>query len=139
MADREYKTNSRMKILEFLKENGDRAVSVAQIQAHLDETGVAVNKTTIYRYLDKLEREGTAARFVEENGKKASYQLTNRERRCSEHLHLKCVRCGCIQHLDCGFMDEIEEHIMKEHGFQIQCRNSVIYGICAGCRSRDMR
>ena len=43
MAGREYKTNSRMKILEFLKENGDRAVSVAQIQAHLDETGVAVN------------------------------------------------------------------------------------------------
>lgn len=36
--------------------------------------------------------------------------------------------------LDCGFMDEIAEHIQKDHGFQLQCKNSILYGICKDCR-----
>ena len=71
---------------------------------------------------------------VAEAGGKAVYQYVELGQHCEEHLHLKCVKCGCIIHLDCGFMDEIAEHIQKDHGFQLQCKNSILYGICKDCR-----
>ena len=56
-----------------------------------------------------------------------------------EHLHLKCVSCGCIIHLECAFMDEIAEHVLKDHGFTLQCKNSIIYGLCRECRKKQDR
>ena len=54
-------------------------------------------------------------------------------RHCREHLHLKCVQCGRIYHLDCHFMDEVRAHLMAEHGFTLQCEGSVLYGLCRHC------
>ena len=56
---------------------------------------------------------------------------------CERHLHLKCVRCGRIIHLDCTFMDEISNHILNDHGFVLQCRNSILYGTCRACAGKD--
>ena len=129
-----YATNSRRKILDFLKSNSDRTVTAADIDQYLKRNGDAVNITTIYRYLDKLATDGTVMKYVAEAGGKAVYQYVELGQHCEEHLHLKCVKCGCIIHLDCGFMDEIAEHIQKDHGFQLQCTNSILYGICKDCR-----
>lgn len=134
MADHEYKTNNRTKIMDFLLANKDRTVSVSDIEDHLTAERNPVNKTTIYRYLDKLEADGNIIKYTSEKGEKATYQYVDREHRCDEHLHLKCSRCGAIIHLDCGFMGEIAEHVEKDHGFKIQCKNSIIYGLCDKCQ-----
>ena len=123
MAGSGYATNSRRKILDFLKSNSDRTVTAADIDQYLKRNGDAVNITTIYRYLDKLATDGTVMKYVAEAGGKAVYQYVELGQHCEEHLHL-----------DCGFMDEIAEHIQKDHGFQLQCKNSILYGICKDCR-----
>lgn len=128
-----YATASRRRILDFLQKNEDRAVTVADIDVYLKENGGEVNLTTIYRYLDKLAKSGAVMKYVAEKGGQAAYQYVEKEHHCDEHLHLKCVSCGCIFHLDCAFMDEISAHVQKDHGFTIQCKNSVIYGVCARC------
>ena len=56
---------------------------------------------------------------------------------CREHLHLKCVQCGRIYHLDCHFMDEVRAHLMAEHGFTLQCEGSVLYGLCRRCAQQN--
>ena len=63
------------------------------------------------------------------------YQYVEQGKGCCDHLHLQCVKCGRIYHLDCAFMKEISEHIEKDHGFELQCRNSVLYGICKDCKT----
>lgn len=136
MAGSGYATASRRKILEFLKEQKDRTVTVADIDAYLKESGSDVNITTIYRYLDKLEQDGTVIKYVAEKGHQAAYQYVEQEQHCEGHLHLKCVKCGCILHLNCAFMDEIAGHIEKDHGFSLQCKNSILYGVCKNCRER---
>ena len=73
-------------------------------------------------------------KYVAEKGSQATYQYVEHGHKCDSHLHLKCVRCGRIIHLECGFMDEISEHIYKDHGFELQCKNSILYGICKECR-----
>lgn len=137
MAGNEYRTNSRTKIMEYLLANRDHAVSVREIDLHMKAENYPVNLTTIYRYLDKLERDGCLIRYVGE-GDKATYQYADRERRCAEHLHLKCTECGAVFHLDCAFMDEISSHIREHHGFFLQCRNSVLYGLCEACRKKKI-
>ena len=132
MAD-SYNTQSRMRILEFLRSRSDRTVDVNDIRRALASEGNEVNITTIYRYLDKLTADGTVLKYVAENGTRAVYQYVGERRHCEDHLHLQCTKCGCIIHLDCHFMDEIAEHVLKEHGFSIQCRNSIIYGLCSKC------
>ena len=131
-----YKTNHRSRIMDYLQECSEKAVSVSEITEHLVDTGNPVNKTTVYRYLDRLEDEGLVIRYNSEDGRHAAYQYVGESNTCDEHIHLKCLSCGEIFHLECSFMDEIAEHMMKDHGFQIECRNSVIHGYCARCRAK---
>ena len=129
-----YATISRKKILEFLKKNSDRTVAVADIDHYLKAQDCEVNITTIYRYLDKLAKDGTVIKYVDEKGNPAVYQYVELGHHCEEHLHLQCVKCGKIIHLECEFMDEISEHILKDHGFELQCKNSILYGMCSACQ-----
>lgn len=137
MAGNGYATVSRKKILDFLKQSSERTVTAGEIGAYLKEQDSEVNITTIYRYLDKLEREGTVMKYVAEKGSQAEYQYVESGHRCEEHLHLKCMECGRIIHLECAFMEEIAEHIRKDHGFWLQCKNSILYGTCWECRRRE--
>lgn len=137
MSGNGYATASRKKILEFLKERDDRTVTAADVSEYLESQSSSVNRTTIYRYLDKLAREGIIMKYVAEKGSQSSYQYVKPGRRCSEHLHLKCIRCGRIIHLDCHFMEEISRHILEEHDFSLQCQNSVLYGVCRECKENN--
>ena len=136
MANNGYNTAARSRILGFLKENKDRTVNANDILNCLNNQGNDVNITTIYRYLDKLTESGEVMKYIAENGTRAVFQYVGERQHCEEHLHLQCVRCGAILHLDCDFMEEISEHVLKDHGFQIQCKNSIIYGICSDCQGK---
>jgi Fur family ferric uptake transcriptional regulator len=128
-----YQTKNRQMILDCLKENKDKTVSVSDIIEYMDNQGCAVNKTTVYRYLDKLVADEAIMKYVVDKGEKAGYQYVDKNSHCSEHLHLQCAHCGRVIHLDCEFMTEIAEHIRKDHGFQIECKDSILYGICNEC------
>lgn len=128
-----YSTASRKNILEFLENNTDKTVTVNDISEYLISRDCPVNITTIYRYLDKLVKEEKVIKYVAEKGKQATYQYVEQGHNCTEHLHLQCISCGSIIHLECEFMSEIAKHVKKDHGFVIQCQNSIIYGICGNC------
>ena len=87
MAGSGYATNSRRKILDFLKSNSDRTVTVADIDQYLKRNGDAVNITTIYRYLDKLATDGTVMKYVAEAGGKAVYQYLELGQHCDCRLY----------------------------------------------------
>ena len=68
-----------------------------------------------------------------QKGKQATFQYIEDGHHCEQHLHLQCTKCGRIFHLECDFMGEIATHIQREHGFYIECKKSIIYGICKDC------
>ena len=129
-----YNTVSKTRIIEYLRQNADRTVRAHDILLHLHENGLVVNVTTVYRCLDRLTGEGQVLKYTAEDGSQAVYQYAEPDHHCEEHLHLQCVKCGAIFHLDCGFMDELKHHATDDHGFDIQCKNSIIYGLCKDCR-----
>lgn len=129
-----YKTKNRQQILEFLRIKKDHSVSVSEIKENMEKIGCEVNLSTIYRYMDKLVEEGSVMKYISEKGEKAGFQYIEPEHDCHCHLHLQCVKCGKIIHLNCCFMEEIQVHIEQHHGFTIQCDNSILYGICQNCK-----
>lgn len=128
-----YRTKNRQLILDYLKSQKEHTVSVSEIKSSMSDMGCEVNLSTIYRYMDKLVEEGSVMRYVSDTGEKSSYQYVEPEHNCHGHLHMQCVKCGKIIHLNCEFMQEIQEHISEHHGFTIQCDNSVLYGVCQEC------
>lgn len=133
-----YATEKRAKILEYLKNHRDEDVCVKDIELHLRESGITVNVTTIYRYLDKLEQEGQVLRRTSESGTTASFQYVQPEHACHNHLHMKCSNCGKIYHMDCSFMEEFQKHIYEHHHFVLSCRTSMLYGLCEDCRGKTV-
>ena len=130
-----YNTKTRQLILGYLRDNREHAVSAANILSHLEASGCNASVTTVYRYVEKLADEGRVMKYVASKGEKAVFQYVGDGAHCREHLHLKCVQCGQIYHLDCGFMDEVRAHLEASHGFSLQCEGSILYGICSRCRT----
>lgn len=83
-GENHYATASRRKILEILKESKDKTVTAAQIGEQLRQMDSEVNITTIYRYLDRLEKDGTVIRYVSGQGSQAAYQYVEQGKGCCD-------------------------------------------------------
>ena len=133
-----YNTRTRQLILDYLINNRQHAVSASNILEHLEAQGASPNPTTVYRYLDKLAGEQRIMKYVADKGERAVFQYVDEGRHCREHLHLKCVDCGRLIHLDEGVSDALQSDLLRAAGFTVDGRSTTIYGTCAACgRKRD--
>ena len=133
-----YNTRTRQLILDYLINNCQHAVSASNILEHLEAQGASPNPTTVYRYLDKLAGEQRIMKYVADKGERAVFQYVDEGRHCREHLHLKCVDCGRLIHLDEDVSDALQSDLLRAAGFTVDGRSTTIYGTCAACgRKRD--
>lgn len=132
-----YRTRNREMMLAYLKENRERTVYASDIRQHMIAQGANVNITTIYRFLDKLQEEHKVLKYASDKGESAGFQYIDEETGCEDHLHVKCACCGRVVHLNCGFMDEIKNHLKCHHNFELQCSGSSLFGICENCREKE--
>ena len=123
-----YKTKQRDKLIEFLKENHNKAYTASML---IDALSNEMNKATIYRKLKTLEDEGIIRKSFDNEKNVNIYEYAFD---CHNHLHLQCIKCGKIIHLECGIADEFSHHIYEEHGFMINNNESTLYGICEECK-----
>lgn len=123
-----YNTEQRNLIENYLSENEDKFVSSKDILEYMEKHNYEIGLTTIYRTLSMLEEENKVRTEIREHTK--YYQYISNE--CSEHFHLKCKKCGKMQHLDCEEFEHVSEHILEEHHFALD-HNTIIYGICEKC------
>lgn len=130
-----YSTRTRSALLDILESHKDTSISAEEVLDALRQRGLEVNKTTVYRNLERMVEDGSVHKFSSEDGKRAFYQLS--EGTCSDHLHLQCSVCGKVEHLDCDFMKSFEEHVRREHGFSLSCKGSIIYGVCKACQGKS--
>lgn len=129
----QYKTKQRAQVIECLKENKDKHMTVEMLIKYLANAGVSVGRATIYRTLDMLCKEGIIRRYELTVDNSACYQYIDEHADCSEHFHLKCEQCGELIHLDCDHITELSKHIEKDHAFRVNNSKTVLYGLCAKC------
>ncbi|MBR6314463.1 MAG: transcriptional repressor [Clostridia bacterium] len=139
MPGNEYKTKQKQSLLRVLRENSERALTIEEWTALLHKQGAPIGKTTVYRWMDKLVESGLVRKFTAGRGQSATFQPVEPHRDCDSHLHLKCVSCGKFIHLDCDVMAGVNEHVLEHHGFQIDNRRSLLYGLCEDCLKKENR
>ena len=133
MSNSTYNTKQKRSILQLLEDNNDRQFSCDEITEALKNNGTPVGKTTVYRYLDSLEKNGQVRKYTDTVSKISLYQYIDKKLNCQEHMHLKCVCCGGLVHLGCEFMSEVGKHILEHHKFRVDNSKTVILGVCENC------
>lgn len=136
MKKKTYQTKGRDELILFLSQNPDR-------QFTADELCKAVNgnaqsgKSSVYRRLSKLCEENIVKKFRNDSLEMNIYQYIGDHCDCGKHFHEKCTSCGKIQHLECSDSLSFAAHLLKEHGFAIDCGQSILYGLCADCQRKE--
>ena len=123
-----YNTERRNELLGFFKENRDSAFSLEEICARLTEDGKG--KSTLYRQAAKLVEEGLVSR-IPAGSRKFVYQYMDKHQ-CKGHLHLKCLDCGRLLHLDSATSHAVEEDLLFSQGFALD-GGCILYGKCRSC------
>ena len=133
-----YHTAGRDALIAFLQKNPDRQFTVEELYAQLSER-VSVGKSSLYRHLSELCEAEIVRKFHSKERDSNLYQYVGDECDCKHHFHQKCTVCGRINHLDCHASADFAEHLMREHGFAVDCGQSVLYGVCAECNKKGGR
>lgn len=128
-----YKTKQRQVILQYIIENKEHHLTVNQIAEYLTKNNTPVSMTTIYRHLEQLLEQGLVRKYTIDSTTGACFQYANQDKKCYEHFHLKCEKCGHLIHLECNHLNELYQHIYHNHQFRINPFNTVIYGLCNNC------
>lgn len=133
MQKKSYNTVGRTALINFLSSHPDEQFTAEQLckEIYGDENS---RKSSVYRQLTQLCNTHSVQKFRSESSPCDVFQYVGEGCDCNEHFHEKCIRCGKVEHLDCHASAEFFRHLLKEHGFEVLCGRSVLYGLCAGCR-----
>lgn len=133
MEQKVYNTRQKIQILEMLKNNKDKHLTVDEMFFILSAMKVNVSRATLYRYLDVLVATGEVKKFITSEDGKACYQYFDPSLNCNEHFHLMCIECGKLIHLCCDEVNHVISHIEGEHNFKVDPGKIVFYGTCEEC------
>ncbi len=136
MKRTDYKTKSRQAILYYLQEykkSTEKYITAREIVEHFNENNQNISTATVYRVLEKFEKEGIIKKFELEGENSACFEYVGDIALCSHHYHLKCDECGKIIHFHCDEMSDVTNHLNKHHGFFIDTSKTIFYGKCEKC------
>ena len=133
----EYRTEQKRILKKILVDNCERAYTVDELMQKLREHfgDFAPGKSTVYRLLTHLVEDGSVKKFIKDNMRKAAYQIVNGEH-CDCHLHLKCLDCGRLIHLDEAVSDELLNKVRGTNDFRINEQATVLFGQCGSCKKQ---
>lgn len=132
-----YKTKQRAHIIEYLKQNINNHITAETIIEYFKNVNIAIGKSTVYRCLDSLVQENIIRKYATAERESACFQYIDNSEECNNHYHMKCIKCGSLIHLDCDEIQELQQHILKEHNFKLDICKTVLYGICKACMEQE--
>ena len=126
-----YMTKQQRAVLDCIRAEQGGCANATELCEALHRRGEQVGLTTVYRQLERLEQQGLLHKIVTDEG--ARYQYCDAHEHGGDCFLLKCEKCGKIQHIDCSHLGELYRHLMAEHGFTINPRKTLFYGLCEAC------
>ncbi len=135
-------------LLETLKERGHRMTKVrramldilcraktplaaAELISALNRRSLAVNKTTVYREIDFLQREKLVREVDLLDGKKRYEVLGEHD----HHHHIICTSCKAIRCMEMhNDLDALEADIFKRFRFKVTSHSLEFFGVCERCQ-----
>ena len=129
----EYKTKPRNAIIEYLKENADTRFTARDILNAVNSKGDILDRSTIYRNLERLCKDGQLIKYKESAVNATCYQYSEGHGSCHEHTHAQCLICGKIFHVDNKHLKKAASSMKAEYGIEIDYSKTVIMCRCEDC------
>ena len=123
-----YKSKKREIVINYMRSAGECSYSLAHISDVCEPHGVG--KSTVYRIISELVDEGAVRKITDAKTRHCTYQYVGGE--CRDHLHLQCVGCGKLIHLDHEVSESLCGTLATATDFSIEA-GGVLYGKCAKC------
>ncbi len=116
-------TSQRKYIVEAIKNLGHSTIN--EIADELDENGVSMALSTVYRSLESLEKQSVVRKIATKCGQDF-YEMFDQPR----HDHFICSRCHKILDIP---RDETEFEVKIVDGNLIRSSETIYYGLCKEC------
>ena len=123
-------TSQRRAILEaMIDHNGHPTAEqlAERVQGHQPD----VHESTIYRFLDDLERLGIVDHAHLGHGPAVYHFAADR------HYHLVCDACGRVIEVPSGVLEGLRRQLLAEFEFQVDSRHFGVIGHCKACAGQD--
>jgi len=124
-----YNLGKRERIVELLSKCGSQSMTLEEICALV--TDGTHGKSTVYRLVSELVKDGCVRRITEEGTRRVTYQYMG-DCHCSEHLHLKCRDCGRLFHLSGQESGALMSAVKTVANFTLDGQ-ALLFGRCALC------
>lgn len=121
-------TQPRRVILDFIHDKGDHHTA-EEIINYVHVSFSRVNKSTIYRTLELLEKNGCV--FKSESMGQTIYHHAEE----GHHHHLVCHKCD--KTIDCeeDLFAPVERSLEEKYGFSVDFKHVVMSGLCKRCKN----
>lgn len=120
-------TPQREMIVKALAQGG-RHMTAEEILEIVWQKTRAVNIATVYRTLDLLVEKGLVTRI--DLGEGQIVYATNQH---GPHIHLVCLRCGCVTEADAALLAPLKDTLKTRYGFTSHLEHIALYGVCTRC------
>ena len=124
-------TTPRLKVLEVLTSQQERHWSAEALYQALRDTGEDIALATVYRVLTQFEAAGLVVKHHFDEAHSV-YELDHGE----HHDHIVCVSCGAVKEFVDPVIEDRQEAIAQQHGYQITDHSLTIYGLCQPCQRK---
>jgi Fur family transcriptional regulator, ferric uptake regulator len=111
----------------------EKHVSVDELWGAVRKKYPSVGFATVYRTMKLLCESGLCSEIRFDDGTTRYEHLYGHD----HHDHLICTKCGRFVEVVEAGIEELQERLMKRHGFQPQFHRMNLYGICRECRGGD--
>ncbi len=129
MLSMKYHTKNYVRLTNYLKAHINQKYTVNELSEALNND---VPIASLYRILKELEENQLVFKCEVGEDKAAYYQYFDRTI-CHHHLHLMCIKCGRIIHLNEQENNDIQSLINSKYCFNISLDKNVLHGICKEC------
>ena len=120
----------RVKILEIMeRETHKRHLTAEQVYKILLSENEEIGLATIYRVLTQFEAAGLVNRHHFEGGNSV-FELNKGK----HHDHVVCVKCGKVDEFTDEVIEERQDQIAKELGYELTDHSLYLYGLCPNCQ-----
>ncbi|MBI2874368.1 MAG: transcriptional repressor [Firmicutes bacterium] len=126
-------TPQRRAIIEVFFDDGSGHLSAEDIYHQVRDKLPDVGLATVYRTLDILENLNVLHKLNFGDGR---FRYEINQEGLHHHHHLVCLQCGQVSEVKTDLLNDLEEKIAREHGFNIVDHSLKFYGHCAACNKK---
>lgn len=122
-------TPARRLLLQFILDNKTRQISMQEVQEFLDKQLEGVDRSSIYRNIDALQKLDIIQELNLPNiGKRYQYVFDRKV----HHFYI-CKACGKANRGNVELFKKIENALKDVHGFSKANLSVIFYGYCSKC------